>query len=495
MRKQYGSTIILGTLSSLLATALYFAFESYFGKPLDTPQKSLLVLFGLIIVLSAISIFGYRLFTFIVRTVIRPKLELQIRTAIEETITKQAEERFRNNLEIGTGIVKVFENFREAETEILEHVKTSRSVRVFLQIGKTVLGGTTSFYDYLGKVMNPDAKIRILYAGLESPYLSERIAYERTSDYKEWKADLDHAINKITNLMEKSHGAIKGRRHAEGYVWRLFIFDDIAYVQPYLYPRDNSDRAPVLKITRVNPFPNNKEENSSSLYKAFANYFDFKWDEYRPNFTSLARLIPPTDVTSVAVTAKYHQFYVFAIPLRYMMEKTKEVPFHGVGGKRHQDEDWAETAKREVLEETGANISLISSGHTHFHTTGAELESVDLEDDPRPYCLYKRTREADPNFAHPEVLWLVGFEGDLMIKSLDELKPRSEIGGLVCLTGDVLLRTLQEKITYREIETAGDGSRVILGSNVNFDLDVRAIPAGLAILVAAAQRPKFLRRL
>jgi hypothetical protein len=343
--------------------------------------------------------------------------------------------------------------------------------------------------------MNPDAKIRILYASPESPYLSERIAYERASDYKEWKADLEHAINKITNLMEKGHGAIRGRRHAEGYVWRLFIFDDVAYVQPYLHPRNNSDRAPVLKIIRVKPLPDNKEENHSSLYRAFANYFDFKWDEYRPNSTSLARLIQSTEVTSVAVTARYHQFYVFAIPLRYMKEKSKEIPFHGIGGKRQHNETWADTAKREVFEETGAKISLISSGHTHFHTTGAELDSVDLEDSPRPFCLYKRTRDADPNFAHPEVLWLVGYEGDLVIKSLDELTPRAEIGVLVCVTGDVLLRTLQEKVTYRDIERCGDGSRLILGSNATLDLDTRAIPAGLAILVAAAQRPKFLRRL
>jgi hypothetical protein len=495
MKSQYVSTIVLGTISSLLAMALYFSIENFYGKPLDTPQKSIILLLSLMIGLSAISISGYQFFRWLVRSQIRPQVELEVRADLEPTIRREMEEQLRTSLELRTGIVRVFENFRESETEILDQVRTSNTSRVFLQIGKTVLGGTTSFYDYLGKVMNPEAKIRILYASLDSPYLSERIAYERNSDYKEWKADLEHAINKIANLMEKNRGALRGRQHTEGYVWRLFIFDDMAYVQPYLFPRDNSDSAPVLKIARLKSFSDNKEENSSSLYRAFANYFDFKWDECRPDATSLARLIQATDVTSVAVSARYHQFYVFAIPIRYMKEGSKEIPFHGIGGKRQKDEPWSETAMREALEETSVSIHLVSSGRTHFHTTGAELESVDLEDTPRPYCVYKRTREADPNFAHPEVLWLVGYEGNLQVKSLDELKPRAEVGALVCVTGDMLLRTLQEKITYRDITDSIDGSRVILGSNVPLDLNARAIPTGLAVLVAAAQRPKFLRRL
>jgi hypothetical protein len=59
----------------------------------------------------------------------------------------------------------------------------------------------------------------------------------------------------------------------------------------------------------------------------------------------------------------------------------------------------------------------------------------------------------------------------------------------------MLLRTLQEKVTYKDIEKAEDGSRVILGLDVSLDMESRAVPAGLAIIIAAEQRPKFLRRL
>ena len=278
-------------------------------------------------------------------------------------------------------------------------------------------------------------------------------------------------------------------------MWRLFIFDEIAYVQPYLYSKNNSEHAPVLKLSKSVISSEKKEENPSSLYKVFSNYFDFKWDECRPDTTTLSKFIPATDATTVAVAAKYHQFYIFAIPSRYIKPGNKEIPFHGVGGKRKVDEDWVAAIGRESMEEIGVTLTINSSARTRFHTTGAELQPISLDDTPRPYCVYKRTREADPNFAHPEVRWLIGYEGTLKIKNMDELKPRAEVGALVCLTGDMLLRTLQEKVTYKDIEKAEDGSRVILGLDVSLDMESRAVPAGLAIIIAAEQRPKFLRRL
>jgi hypothetical protein len=498
MKNKFTATIVLGAVGSLLAMALYFLLEYLFGKPLDPTQKSLI--FGISILLGTpiISILMFKALSVIVKTLIQPRVEQEVKGRLESEIRKTLGEDFRKELESTTGIVKIFNNFRECEAEILGHVETSNTVRVFLQIGKTVLGGTTSFYDYLGRIIQPTGKVRILHASLESPYLSERIASERNSDYKEWKVDLDHATQKIENLVEKHEATLKSRQHKEGYVWRLFIFDEVAYVQPYLYSKNNSENAPVLKLSKLGTLGisfEKREENPSSLYKVFLNYFDFKWDECRPDSTSLSKFIPATDDTTVAVAAKYNQFYIFAIPSRYIKPENREIPFHGIGGKRKIDEDWIAAIERESKEEVGVAVTINSSARTRFHTTGAELQPISLDDSPRPYCVYKRTREADPNFAHPEVLWLIGYEGNLRIKSLDDLKPRAEVGALVCLTGDMLLRTLQEKVTYSDIVKADDGSRIILGIDVSLEMKSRAVPAGLAIIVAAEQRPKYLRGL
>jgi hypothetical protein len=486
--------LALGAISSLLATALYFLLDYYSGKPLDTAQRSLFLMLGILVGVPVISVFSFKVLNWAIKARVRPKLEEELRAQIETEVGQGLQSRLERELESKTGIVKIFDNFRDCEAEILEYVKMSDSVRVFLQIGKTVLGGTTSFYDHLGRIIRPNAKVKILHASLDSPYLNERIAHERTSDYKEWIVDLNHAAQKIENLIGRN-SSLESREHKEGYIWRLFVFDDIAYVQPYLFTRDNSENAPVLKLSRVTTLTDRREENRFSLYKVFLNYFDFKWDEYTPEATSLSNLIPVTDTTTVAVVAKYHQFYIFAVPSRYIKPDAKETPFHGIGGKRRPDEAWVTALEREALEETGFAINITPSPRTRFHTTGAELSPIQLDDAPRPYCVYKRTREADPNFAHPEVLWLIGYEGTLAIKSLDELRPRAEVGALVFLTGDMLLRTLQEKVTYEDIDKARDGSRLAPGYNSSLNMKSRAVPAGLAIIAAAEQRPSFLRRL
>jgi 8-oxo-dGTP pyrophosphatase MutT (NUDIX family) len=280
------------------------------------------------------------------------------------------------------------------------------------------------------------------------------------------------------------------------HVWRLFLIDDIAYAQPYLYERDNSSRAPVLKIAQVHrEGPSAGSVNEKSLFSALSRYFDLKWDENLPLVKRLEEIVPQAEVCVVAAIVRYQKFYIFAVPERYVNKKSGELPFHGVGGKRAPGEDWITALQREATEELGAKLDVVSSSRTRFYTTGAELDNVALSDEPRPYCIYKRTREVDPNFAHREVLWLVGYDSALQIVNLEHLQPGSEVAALVVLTADWLRKALHEDITYKDISNSKDGSRIILAPNINFDLMRRAVPAGLAIIAAAEQMPGYLREL
>ncbi len=76
------------------------------------------------------------------------------------------------------------------------------------------------------------------------------------------------------------------RQHQEGYVWRFYIFDNYAYVQPYLYERKNDILAPVLKLAK-HVSSGEQRENPKSLYKVFSKYFDNKWKEYNPSAPDL----------------------------------------------------------------------------------------------------------------------------------------------------------------------------------------------------------------
>lgn len=490
-KRQVLEPLALGAFASIVAVGLIALLRYFLGEALQ-PHEWILTLVVLTLLAFLLLWFAY---SRLARSFIMPRLRAEVREEMATELKETIKVELYRELAEQTGIVKIFPHFRACEKEILSELKASSEVRIFLQIGRTVLAGNANFYEQIAEAIRPETRVRILHADPESPYLSERTAHERGSRYNVWLADLDHAVKKVETLAGSGKAKIEGRQHKEGYVWRLFIFDDFAYAQPYLYSRNNSENAPVLKLSQWKETDGSKEENVNSLYKAFCAYFDFKWEEYLPQVHKLESIIPAEDVCVVAAVIRYHQFYIFAVPRRYISRPGREVPFHGVGGKRAPAEGWIEALEREIAEEIGIAVSVGAAARTRYLTTGAELEAISLSDAPRPYCIYKRTRDADPNFAHPEVLWIVGFEAEAKINNLDQLKPGSEVGALVVLTGEMLRRTLHDPLTYESLSKAADGSRVILGEGVNLDISRRAVPAGLATIVAAGELPRLARRL
>ncbi|PSR17038.1 hypothetical protein C8255_14635 [filamentous cyanobacterium CCP3] len=492
LRRQ-ASNIFISTVTGLLGTAIYFLIEFNTGKRLENPQKILIFIICLIIVFVVLSI----VFEAVVKYYIKPQVEKEIREELAreseiilETQRQTLKKDLQEDLERRVGIAKIFSNFYECENEIINQLETSKEIRVFLQIGKTVLAGTTSFYDYLAdKQLDSKKKIKILHASIDNPYLTERVSHERKSDFSEWKLDLEHAKRRLDSMSARSNGQLEGRLHKEGFFWRMFIFDDFAYVQPYTYARKNSERAPVLKLSRIyeNPHRSEEEVNYNSLYRVFSKYFDVKWDEYLPRVTELRKLIPKGDRVSVAAIVKYLEYYVFAIPKRYMGVNEIEIPFHGVGGKLNNGENLLEAIRREVREEISLGVEFKASPTTLYYTSGAQLHPIELSDNPRPYCLYKRTRKGDMNFLDTETLWIVGYLGRISESqgSVDNLFPRAEVGALVVLTADTLIKTLVADFTYNDIAKAKDGSRIIHSDKVTLNYSARAVPAGIASICAA----------
>jgi 8-oxo-dGTP pyrophosphatase MutT (NUDIX family) len=407
----------------------------------------------------------------------------------------------QSDLAMRLGVTAIFPNFQAAELEILDHLSRSKDVRVFIQFGRAVLSGTsagqTNFYDYLADTqLKREANVKILHAGADSPYLTERAAIARLSHYAEWKADLDYALHKCASLASKLAGSkvtFSSRRHREGFLWRLFILDDLAYLQPYLHLRKNAALAPVIKLARTLQMADGQFQiNDNSLFNVFSDFFDFKWDENAPQETTLAELTHEVGVSAVASLTKFRQFYVFIVPRRYIERNELEVPFHGIGGKRADGEDWIEALQREAREEIGAQLRVESALSTRYLTTGAEFDSVELRDIPRPYCVYKRIRENDPNFAHSDVLWLVGYEAALLAEEF--VKPQAEAAAVLYLSGDMLFKAMVSNVTYRDIKKSPD-CQLIVREGVDLNLSRRAVPSGIAAIAAATERPRVLKRL
>lgn len=174
-----------------------------------------------------------------------------------------------------TGIVLTYRNLHECKNDMETDFRRAKRISLLLQIGRQELGNSESSYFYsLAKKKEFGSQIRILRASDESPFLSEARAKHRGNDPKRWKEDMRRLGAEIDYLQEdpNSKASIVVREHREPYLWRIFIFDEFAYVSAYLYERDNDKQAIVYKL----------EDGKDSLYPVFKKYFDYLWMKYDP---------------------------------------------------------------------------------------------------------------------------------------------------------------------------------------------------------------------
>ena len=173
-----------------------------------------------------------------------------------------------------TGIVRTYPNLHECKTDMEADFKRARESSLLLQIGRYELGfGEPSYFSLPVKDKERGSKIRILWASDKSPFLSKERAKNLGYDYDEWVESL-RQLEKRIELLRKSnpHVEIKDLQHDEPYLWRIFIFGDIAYVSPYLHLHDNHKTAIVYKL----------REGEDSLYTVFKKYFDYVWMKNDP---------------------------------------------------------------------------------------------------------------------------------------------------------------------------------------------------------------------
>ncbi|MCX6031863.1 MAG: hypothetical protein NT169_21500 [Chloroflexi bacterium] len=189
-----------------------------------------------------------------------------------------------------TGIIEVYKNLEACKEDLQADFKKARQISFLLQIGRREFGDSEASY-FQPPAMEkrePETKIRILRASPDSPFLSEaraeatiRYRTEARYDsakarYNRWQEDIRRLKKEIELLKSDHQIIIEDREHKEPYLWRIFLFDDIAYVSAYLDLHDTD------KITAVYKF--RKGENS--LYTVFKRYFEYLWNKYDPNGNS-----------------------------------------------------------------------------------------------------------------------------------------------------------------------------------------------------------------
>ncbi len=170
------------------------------------------------------------------------------------------------------GIVEIFKSLEACRADMRGEFEKAKNIRLLLQIGRRELGdGEPSYFWSLAKnKTTPDVHITILRASEESPFLSEKRAKLRSTHVEQWQEDLSRLSRQIA-LLKQTYGVpIEERKHCEPYLWRIFMFDDTAYVSAYLYERDNDSGAVVYKIRK----------GDNSLFSIFNKYFEYLWKKY-----------------------------------------------------------------------------------------------------------------------------------------------------------------------------------------------------------------------
>jgi len=199
-------------------------------------------------------------------------------TFIKKRVVTFSDDLGKKYLEEKTGIIEVYPSLQSCKNSMQNDFKKSKDIRMLLQVGRREFGDSepSYFWSLAKEKTDPTFSIRVLRASVYSPFLSEARANYRGNDIRRWHQDLNRLKNELQLLKDIHKSRIEDREHQEPYLWRIFLFDNIAYVSAYCYQSDNDQKAFVYKITK----------GDDSLYDAFSKYFDYLWLKYDPQSSS-----------------------------------------------------------------------------------------------------------------------------------------------------------------------------------------------------------------
>lgn len=192
-------------------------------------------------------------------------------------------------------------------------------------------------------------------------------------------------------------------------------------------------------------------------------------------------LIPSGAGGAAAVLLTHGGRAIFATPLAFLQADPKAVGFHLIGGQRRPTESWADAAIREVAEEIGIDVKLVSARETVLATSDEIEGSVSVTDQPKPFCVYRRTSAGDKGFYHGDVHWVVGYLAEPVARMGDFSR---ELAFVLLLTHYMLERTRVGNVTFGDIKASHDGSELLVQDGISLDPSRVVRPTGLALATA-----------
>lgn len=469
MKSQSIIAFLIAILSSSFAYSILILTKKLLGEKLNYSDE-IYAYFSIVISLFIIlSIIFKKYGWLIVKTIFKEE--------VTNEINQHATSQIDKILEINH-IPQIYPNMSSCIDDICHDLASSKDISIFVQIGREILSGKGIFYKHLKKNSSPD-KIRILHSSVRTPYLSSKQASKRSKGkLQEWKLDLtsvEQSGKQLSNLY--NDGIFETRAHHEGYYWRIFLFESHCYIQPYIFRSNNSENAPVIKIT--------KEHNS--IYNTFRDFFENKWIEYTPNTYYINDFIKEAFPVSVTAILKYESLYIFSVPERYVTEK--KLYLQAVGGKTDGSETFKEALSREIREEIDADVEIYSSSYTtYIHEGGIQL-SEPFHDNPAPYCIYRR--DISDGTRDKRIRWILLYQAEANLSSINNLRPTRETDTIVCLSQDLLFKLANPTtiLTIKDVQESRDGSCVI--SPNPYKLNIELEGRGMVSVISTATLPSF----
>ncbi len=155
-----------------------------------------------------------------------------------------------------------------------------------------------------------------------------------------------------------------------------------------------------------------------------------------------------------------------------------ELFYAGIGGHREPGEDWQACARREVEEEIGAEVIIVSSTLAWYVSPRGSVQKLRLKVQPCPLALYK--------MIHPpgtpregSVYRIVIYRGRLHSKP--GILQLDEVRGVIALTEDQVIRGLDSKPSVKELLQNGAG---LVTGDQHIDPEIRLYPIGTAAALA-----------
>jgi ADP-ribose pyrophosphatase YjhB (NUDIX family) len=155
-----------------------------------------------------------------------------------------------------------------------------------------------------------------------------------------------------------------------------------------------------------------------------------------------------------------------------------ELFYAGIGGHLEEGEDWLSCVHREVKEEIGVDVEVLSSPVTWYVPQDGTVQKVMVADSPQPFALYELIYPSGIPRAgqlYRVVVYKASLSDKPMVFSQDELR------GVIALTEEQVILNLERKPSIAELQD--EGAKIIAGDEY-IDRRIRLYPVGTAYALA-----------